>query len=93
MKMLERNIGAAKTALLIHPMLSSGEGIEQCVTNFWGEDVHCFIPDLSAHGGAFKETYHSAKEEAKMIHRLPGGERLHPFTVGVWRFPWRCGAV
>ena len=56
MKMQERNENAAKTALLIHPMLSCGDGIEQCVTNFWGTDVHCFIPDLSAHGEAASET-------------------------------------
>lgn len=68
MKMQERNENATKTALLIHPMLSCGDGIEQCVTNFWGTDVHCFIPDLSAHGEAASETYHSAKEEAQAIH-------------------------
>lgn len=68
MKMLERNETAAKTALLIHPMLSSAEGIEQCITNFWGDEVHCFIPDLAAHGESCAETYHSAAEEAKAIH-------------------------
>lgn len=50
MKMYERNPGQGRTALLIHPMLSSAEGIELCVTNFWGEGVHCFVPDLSGHG-------------------------------------------
>lgn len=68
MKMHEQNTHASKTALLIHPMLSSAEGIELCVTNFWGEDIHCFLPDLSAHGEAATETYHSAAEEAKAIH-------------------------
>ena len=68
MKMHEYNGGASKTALLIHPMLSAAEGIEQCVTDFWGEEVHCFLPDLSAHGEAAAETYHSAAEEAKAIH-------------------------
>ena len=64
MKMIERNEGAAKAALLIHPMLSSAEGLEQCVTSYWGGDVHCFIPDLSAHGAACTQTYHSAQAEA-----------------------------
>ena len=68
MKMLERNETAEKAALLIHPMLSCGEGIEQCVTDFWGTDIHCFIPDLSAHGEAAGETYHDATEEALTIH-------------------------
>ena len=68
MKMIERNEGAAKVTLLIHPMLSCAEGIEQCVTSHWGDDVHCFLPNLSAHGEAAVETYHSAAEEAKAIH-------------------------
>ena len=68
MKMYERNPEQSKTAVLIHPMLSSAEGIELCVTNFWGSAVHCFLPDLSAHGEDAAATYHSAAEEAKAIH-------------------------
>ena len=68
MKMIERNKTAEAAALLIHPMLSSAEGIELCVTDFWGDDVRCFLPDLSSHGEAAGETYHSAWEEAKAIH-------------------------
>lgn len=52
MKMHQRNAGAAETALLIHPMLSSAEGIALCVTDRWGGEVHCLIPDLSGHGEA-----------------------------------------
>lgn len=68
MKMHECNPEAAKTALLIHPMLSSAAGIELCVTRYWGKDVHCFIPDLAAHGEDMAATYCSAEEEAKAIH-------------------------
>lgn len=68
MKMHQRNAGAAETALLIHPMLSSAEGIALCVTDRWGGEVHCLIPDLSGHGEAAGETYHSAAEEARSIH-------------------------
>ena len=68
MKMYERNPEQRRAAVLIHPMLSSAEGIELCVTNFWGSDVHCFIPDLSGHGEDAAATYHSAAEEAKAIH-------------------------
>ena len=68
MKMHEQNAEAAKTALLIHPMLSSAEGIDLCVTSYWGNDVHCFVPDLAAHGADRAATYHSAAEEAKAIH-------------------------
>ena len=67
MKMHEYNPEAAKTALLIHPMLSSAEGIDLCVTSHWGSDVHCFVPDLAAHGEDMAATYHSAAEEAKAI--------------------------
>ena len=55
MKMIERNKTAEAAALLIHPMLSSAEGIELCVTDFWGDDVRCFLPDLSSHGEAAGE--------------------------------------
>lgn len=68
MKMHEYNPEAARAALLIHPMLSSAEGIELCVTGHWGSDVHCFIPDLAAHGADMAATYHSAAEEARAIH-------------------------
>ena len=68
MKMYELNPGQSRTAVLIHPMLSSSEGINLCVTDFWGEDIHCFIPDLSAHGAEAAVTYHSAAEEAGAIH-------------------------
>ena len=50
MKLHERNETAPIAALLIHPMLSSAEGLEQCVTKYWGSEVRCFLPDLSAHG-------------------------------------------
>ena len=82
MKMIERNEGAAKAALLIHPMLSSAEGIEQCVTRFWGNDVHCFLPDLSAHGEASGETYVSAKEEARAIHDYLIGRNCTHLQLG-----------
>ena len=70
MKMYEQNPEQAKTALLIHPMLSSAEGIDLCVTKFWEGKVHCFVPDLSAHGEDAATTYHSAAEEAKAIHEV-----------------------
>lgn len=68
MKMHEYNPEKSKTALLIHPMLSSAEGINLCVTKYWGDDIHCFVPDLAAHGEDIASTYHSAAEEAKAIH-------------------------
>ena len=68
MKMHEWNPDGTKTALLIHPMLSSSEGIELCVTRFWGEDIRCFAPDLSAHGEQAGVTYRGAAEEARAIH-------------------------
>lgn len=68
MKLHERNETAPIAALLIHPMLSSAEGLEQCVTKYWGSEVRCFLPDLSAHGEASGETYQSASLEARAIH-------------------------
>lgn len=89
MKMIERNKTAETAALLIHPMLSSAEGIELCVTRFWGDSVHCFLPDLSSHGAAAGETYHSAWEEAK----ASGRAKLHAFAAWLRRVAWRCGAL
>lgn len=68
MKLHEFNPDSPKTALLIHPMLSSAEGIQLCVTRFWGEEVRCFVPDLSAHGAECSAAYHSAADEARAIH-------------------------
>lgn len=68
MVMHDYNPDASKAAILIHPMLSSAEGVRQCLPELWIEDVRWLLPDLAAHGDAVTETYRSAADEAKEIH-------------------------
>ena len=68
MKMIERNKTAEAAALLIHPMLSSAEGIELCVTRFWETASIAFSRICRPTERRQGETYHSAWEEAKAIH-------------------------
>ena len=91
MKMIERNKTAEAAALLIHPMLSSAEGIELCVTRFWGDSVHCFLPDLSSHGAAAGVP--QCMGRGKSNSRLSGRAKLHAFAAWLRRVAWRCGAV
>lgn len=68
MKMHDYNPSASKAAILIHPMLSSAQGVRECLPELWSDDVRWLLPDLSAHGDAVAETYQSAADEAKAIH-------------------------
>ena len=68
MIMHDYNAAASKAAILIHPMLSSAEGVRECLPELWSDDVRWLIPDLAAHGDAVAETYRSASDEAKAIH-------------------------
>ena len=57
----------APTALLIHPMLSSAEGMRLIVADRMGNNLHYLIPDLSSHGEATSTEYRSAAMEANQI--------------------------
>lgn len=57
----------APTALLIHPMLSSAEGMRLVVADRMGNNLHYLIPDLSSHGEATSTEYRSAAMEANQI--------------------------
>ena len=56
------------TVLLIHPMLSSAEGMKTVLVNNMGDDLHYLIPDLAAHGEEDATEYVSASQEAAQIH-------------------------
>lgn len=68
MIMHDFNMENGQTILLIHPMLSSANGMKTVVADYLGSSFHYLIPDLSAHGEAVKQEYKSASEEAKEIH-------------------------
>ena len=58
----------APTVLLIHPMLSSAEGMKMVLVNNMGDDLRYLVPDLAAHGEEDATEYTSASQEAAQIH-------------------------
>ena len=65
-------IQSTPTALLIHPMLSSAEGMKTVLVNNMGDDLRYLIPDLAAHG----------EEDARNMSRRP--KKLRRFMTGCW---------
>lgn len=63
--------------LLIHPMLSSANGMKTFIADIIGEEYRYLAPDLSAHGDADKDTYKSAADEAKQIHEYLAEKKYH----------------
>lgn len=62
-----------RAVLLIHPMLSSAEGMKGFLADRMAAAPGCgdlafLVPDLSAHGEAAGEEYASAASEAEQIH-------------------------
>lgn len=56
------------TVLLIHPMLSSAEGMKTVLVSNMGDDLRYLVPDLAAHGEEDATEYVSASQEAVQIH-------------------------
>ena len=56
------------TVLLIHPMLSSAEGMKTVLVNNMGDDLRHLVPDLAAHGEEDATEYISVSQEAAQIH-------------------------
>ena len=56
------------TVLLIHPMLSSAEGMKTVLVSNMGNDLRYLVPDLAAHGEEDATEYTSASQEAAQIH-------------------------
>ena len=68
MKMLDVNSEKNKVVLLVHPMLSSAQGMKQLLSDQMGNEYRYLIPDLSAHGEAATIPYLSAKRESEYIY-------------------------
>ena len=70
MHLIEPNACAqtTPTVLLIHPMLSSAEGMKTVLVNNMGDDLRYLVPDLAAHGEEDATEYTSASQEAAQIH-------------------------
>ena len=56
------------TVLLIHPMLSSAEGMKTVLVSNMGDDLRYLVPDLDAHEEEDVTEYVSASQEAAQIH-------------------------
>ena len=56
------------TVLLIHPMLSSAEGMKTVFVSNMGDDLRYLIPDLAAHWEEDATEYVSTSQEAAQIH-------------------------
>lgn len=56
------------TVLLIHPMLSSAEGMKTVLVSNMGNDLRYLVPDLAAHGEEDATEFVSASQEAAQIH-------------------------
>lgn len=69
MKMLDVNSEKNKVVLLVHPMLSSAQGMKQLLSDQMGNEYRYLIPDLSAHGEAATIPYLSAKRESEYIYK------------------------
>ena len=61
-------IQSTPTVLLIHPMLSSAEGMKMVLAINMGDDLRYLVPDLAAHGEEDATEYTSASQEAAQIH-------------------------
>ena len=70
MHLIEPNACAktTPTVLLIHPMLSSAEGMKTVLVNNMGNDLRYLVPDLAAHGEEDATEYISVSQEAAQIH-------------------------
>lgn len=78
--MLDLNSDKQKIILLIHPMLSSAEGMKEVIADNMGDEYRYVVPDLSAHGELSDEMYLSSRKESERIHnylREKGINEIH----------------
>lgn len=68
MNILDLNSNQKETILLIHPMLSSAQGMKSLIADQMGQEFRYIIPDLSAHGQSTSTIYESALKESQMIY-------------------------
>lgn len=65
---LDLNSEKKRVVLLIHPMLSSAEGMKRIIAERMGSEFRYIIPNLSAHGNAEDKRYVSAEKESEKIY-------------------------
>ena len=68
MEYIDINKDKEKIVLLIHPMLSSAEGMKKLIADNIGNEYRYIIPDLSAHGKLIDRKYLSVKQESENLY-------------------------
>lgn len=68
MEYIDINKDKEKIVLLIHPMLSSSEGMKKLIADNIGNEYRYIIPDLSAHGKLIDRKYLSVKQESENLY-------------------------
>lgn len=68
MEYIDINKDKEKIVLLIHPMLSSAEGMKKLIADNIGNEYRYIIPDLSAHGRLIDKKYLSVRQESENLH-------------------------
>ena len=68
MNILDLNSNQKETILLIHPMLSSAQGMKSLIADQMGQEFRYIIPDLSAHGRLIDKKYLSVRQESENLH-------------------------
>ena len=82
MNILDLNSNQKETILLIHPMLSSAQGMKSLIADQLGQEFRYIIPDLSAHGRSASDTYESALKESQMIYDYLKDHQIKDLRLG-----------
>ena len=82
MNILDLNSNQKETILLIHPMLSSAQGMKSLIADQMGQEFRYIIPDLSAHGQSASDTYESALKESQMIYDYLKDHQIKDMRLG-----------
>ena len=82
MNILDLNSNQKETILLIHPMLSSAQGMKSLIADQMGQEFRYIIPDLSAHGQSASDIYESALKESQMIYDYLKDHQIKDMRLG-----------
>ena len=95
MHLIEPNACAetTPTVLLIHPMLSSAEGMKTVLVSNMGDDLRYLVPDLAAHGEEDATEYISVSQESYVRFTLAAEAQHNPSLPWLWRFLRWSGSV
>ena len=82
MNILDLNSNQKETILLIHPMLSSAQGMKSLIADQMGQEFRYIIPDLSSHGQSASLIYESTLKESQMIYDYLKEHQIKDLRLG-----------